>query len=247
MAVIRLRGSHYTRDVRLDRVPELDPRSRRYGIRELLPLEGLRGRSWPLRARLNQGTEGACVGFSWTHELAAIPIQAAVDDSYARMVYREAQRIDEWAGEAYEGTSVLAGAKICQREGHFDEYRWAFGLEDALRTLAHYGPVVFGLNWYEGMFYPRPSGLLEPNSEWGTLAGGHAILGRGIITKPRLVGEKRGAVGPVVRLSNSWGASWGAAGECFLRVEDLERLLREWGECCVPVGRHVPEPEELGA
>jgi hypothetical protein len=62
---------------------------------------------------LDQGKEGACVGFAWSHELAAYPVRVEVDDEFARSkIYAEAQKIDEWPGEAYHGTSVLAGAKV---------------------------------------------------------------------------------------------------------------------------------------
>lgn len=38
-----------------------------------------------------------------------------------------------------------------QALGFVPEYRWAFGVDDVLATLAHHGPVVLGLNWYAGM------------------------------------------------------------------------------------------------
>jgi len=241
---IRLAAGHITEDPRLDRVPQFDERSRQYPIRTL-PGEGLPLRSfgWRCPTWLDQGQEGACVGFSWSHELAAFPVAVDnVDDGFAHGVYKEAQTLDEWPGEDYEGTSVLGGAKAVSGRGYMDEYRWAFGVEDALRAIGYHGLVVIGIPWYESMFRPRPSGLVEVEPGGG---GGHAILVRGVSLKARLKGEQ-GSM-PVVRLRNSWGRSWGVDGDCYVRVEDFERLLNDHGECCVPVKRSpgpAPHPDE---
>jgi hypothetical protein len=242
MAEIRLKGGHTTSDPRLDRVPEFDERSRDYPIRALVTEEApLRSRGWYCPAWLDQGQEGACVGFSWTHELAAFPVVVkGVDDEFARGIYKEAQKIDEWPGEDYSGTSVLAGAKTVQANGYLDEYRWGFGVDDALRAIGYQGPVVVGIPWYESMFRPRPSGLLEVTPGGG---GGHAILVRGVSLKARLEGEPGPT--PVVRLRNSWGRDWGLDGDCYIKVEDFDALLREQGDCCVPVQRREgPAPAQ---
>jgi hypothetical protein len=184
-----------------------------------------------------------CVGFAWTHELAAFPVVVeGVDDDLARGVYKEAQTVDEWPGEEYSGTSVLAGAKTIETRGYMDEYRWAFGVDDALRAIGYQGPVVVGIPWYQSMFEPRPSGLLEVTPGGG---GGHAILVRGVSLKARLPGEP----GPmaVVRLRNSWGRGWGLDGDCYIRAEDFSALLEAEGDCCVPVVRREgqePQPDD---
>lgn len=231
----KLKGDHETSDPRLDRLPEFDPKSREFPIRtmltELLPL---RSYTWRAGTNLDQGSEGACVGFSWAHELGAYPVAIPATNEFAReKIYRPAQLIDEWPGNDYEGTSVLAGAKIVKSLGFIEEYRWAFGVEDAVRAIGYGGPVVIGINWLDSMFDTRPSGLLDCS---GNVAGGHAILARGVTLKSRLLGEKRGF--PVVRLRNSWGPDWGYKGDCWLRMEDFERLLLDQGDCCVPISRH---------
>ena len=229
---MRLRGGHETTDPRLDRVPFFDPRSRAYPIAEVVP-ETLRSRSWPCRPRLDQGREGACVGFAWSHELAATPKVVGVDNDYAQRLYREAQTVDEWAGESYEGSSVLAGAKVVQSRGLIESYRWSFGIDDLLRALSHAGPVVIGIPWLYGMYYPRPSGLVDVH---GGEVGGHALLTRGVILSGKVSGEPRQPV-PLVRCRNSWGVEWGRDGDFFIRADDLERLLKQGGEGCVPLGR----------
>src|SRR5918994_6531215 len=135
------------------RRPEFDERSRQYPIRALLgSSRPPRTAEWPLTLTLDQGNVGACVGFSWSHELAADPEAVpGIDNTYGLSIYRRAQPLDQWPGEDYEGTSVLAGAKAIVETGWISEYRWAFGLADALETLSYFGPVILGVDWREGM------------------------------------------------------------------------------------------------
>jgi hypothetical protein len=132
-------------------------------------------------------------------------------------------------GNSYEGTSVLAGAKVLAGRGEYTAYHWAFSIEDVLWSIGYLGPVVLGIPWTNGMFRPRPSGLLEVT---GSIEGGHAILARGVRLKARLPGEGLDPI-EVVRLRNSWGM-WGAGGDCYIRVDDLEQLLKADGDACVP-------------
>ncbi|HJP04610.1 MAG: hypothetical protein QGH46_04280 [Gammaproteobacteria bacterium] len=67
---IKLRGNARTRDRRMDRVIEFDERSRDYPLRRRARR---RSYTWRCDKYLNQGEEGACVGFSIGHELAARP------------------------------------------------------------------------------------------------------------------------------------------------------------------------------
>lgn len=239
-----MRDGSEVEDARLGRLVQFDERSRNFPVREVLAEPAYRSASWDVGEWLDQGTEGACVGFAWTHELIAIPIPiGGLDNQWAReIIYWEAQRIDPWPGGAYpgaspfyEGTSVLAGVKVCANLGFINEYRWAFGLDDVRLTLGNFGPLVLGLNWYEGMFDTDQSGFITPT---GRNAGGHAILAVSVNEEERWV-----------RLHNSWGKSWGIDGTCRIRFDDLDRLLREQGEACVPVIRSdpsqpEPEPEE---
>lgn len=209
----------------LDWRPFHDPRSRNYPIRTLLAQQSRRPRSytWPCKLVLDQGREGACVGYAWAHELAASPRAVPVSDADARQLYRYAQTVDEWPGEAYSGTSVLAGAKAVQVRGHMAEYRWAFGLQDVVDTVGAYGPVVLGIPWTTGMYQPQPDGWVYPTGE---VVGGHAIMARGVNLR-----------GGYVLLHNSWGPGWGRNGTARIPFEALGELLTERGEACVPVQR----------
>ncbi len=207
----------------LDRVPQWDERNRAYPVRPLLAGRKPRSYTWPLATWNDQGREGACVGFAWSHELAAAPVKVPTDNGVGQRIYREAQKIDQWPGEAYEGTSVLAGAQVVKSLGYVNEYRWAFNEWDVVDTVGAYGPCVLGLNWYEGMFRPDPAGYLNVT---GRIAGGHALVCLGVNLR-----------GEYITLHNSWGRDWGRDGRARLSFASLSRLLSEDGDACVPVSR----------
>lgn len=207
----------------LDRREQFDERSRSFDARALLDTSEPRSYTWGCPAWLDQGREGACVGFAWAHEHAARPYVRPADTALAQALYREAQRLDPWPGEDYSGTSVLAGAKAAQARGHLSEYRWAFTLADALAVVSRHGPAVAGVNWWTGMFTPDAEGFIRPT---GQVAGGHAILVRGVNVRRR-----------TITLRNSWGRSWGRDGDCYLTWDDFGTLLADGGELCVPVRR----------
>lgn len=210
----------------LGRLEQFDERSLNFPVMALISTAQAtapRSYTWSCLPYLNQGNVGACVGFSWTHELAARPTVLGVTQEQAFDVYRSAQKIDEWPGEAYEGTSVLAGAKILKERGFLDEYRWAFSVNDLILAVGYKGPAVLGIPWYDGMFTPDSQGIIRPT---GPVAGGHAILCNGVSLKNKLF-----------RLHNSWGAWWGKSGDAFINFDDMAKLLSERGEACIPVKR----------
>jgi hypothetical protein len=209
-----------------DRIPRFDKRSRQFPIRPLIAATKRRSYTWSCGYWLDQGSEGACVGFGWTHEAGARPkVVLNLTNAIARKVYKLAQTFDEWPGEDYEGSSVLGGAKAAEQMGWLEQYRWAFSLEDAILALGYRGPGVAGLNWYEGMSEPDKNGFIHPT---GALLGGHCILING-------VNVKKG----YVKLHNSWSKNWGILGGCYLSFDDFGRLLKEDGEFCIPVIRKV--------
>ncbi len=221
----QLKGGHQTADRRLDRIASFDERSRAFPIRALIGDVTLKPKRWTCLPRLDQGREGACVGFGWSHELAADPVRVRVTDTTALALYHRAQQLDEWPGEQYDGTSVLAGAKAVQEQGHMAEYRWAFGVDDVLATLSAHGPVVIGVDWHEGMMRTDARGYITPT---GGIVGGHCTLLRGLV-------RERGRWVCVGR--NSWGRSWGIGGDFKIAADDLDALLHNGGEACVPIRR----------
>lgn len=205
-----------------DRLVEFDERSRSFPIRTAVKVDKPRSYTWHCDTVLDQGRERACVGFSWAHEAACLPVPRRVTERVARDIYREAQRLDHYPDDV-PGTSVLAGAKAMMNRGWLREYRWAFGLQDALIAISRFGPAVLGVNWYEGMKKVDDRGFIHVE---GGITGGHAILANGVNVSRH-----------TVTLHNSWGRKWGKDGQALISWDDLERLLGEQGEVCVPVLR----------
>lgn len=209
--------------VAFGRHPQFDERSRAFGIRDLLPTAPLVSKSWTCTTYLDQGDLGSCVGHGFAHYLASSPHRELnITEQRALSIYSQATHLDNIAGSyppQDTGSTVLAGAKAVAAAGGITSYRWAFGITDVLDALSHHGPVVLGINWYEGMMHPT-NGYITPTNE---IVGGHCILATGIAVT-------RG----YVRLHQSWGKGWGLNGDCRIRFNDLATLLAQQGEACVP-------------
>lgn len=171
----------------------------------------------------DQDTTPQCVAYAWTHWLEDGPVGQRGVAPVVRPgdLYAEAQRVDEWPGENYEGTSVRAGAKALQARGYIASYHWAADVVDIVDAVLNAGPVVLGCNWYETMFTPDEAGFLHLG---GPLAGGHAFVLDGVNTKAG-----------IFRMKNSWGRSWGRQGFAYLAIEDVDRLLGEQGEAALAI------------
>lgn len=216
-----------------------DPRSLNYGVDQLIETRPERRKKlWTPGVITDQGAEGACVGHAWTGEATASPIRADLKrlkhhapkdpNAFALYLYRMAQQIDEWAGEDYEGTSVLAGAKAAQNVGLLESYAWAFDVESMIDAILDIGPVVIGIPWYKGM-YSAPNGVLSPS---GTLAGGHSIYVPGYDPESELIKGKE-----TFTIVNSWGEGYGNQGLAEITKTDMAWLLQYQGEVCVPLTR----------
>lgn len=204
------------------RLPSTDPRDRQYPLRAMIvAVAQPRSKHWPLfRVPLDQGNEGACVGFGWTHWLLAAPISIRNTNPAwsARAMYKAAQEVDEWPGSDYEGTSVRAGAKVLQAEGRIAEYRWAEDLQTTTDYIRSTGPVVIGVDWHEGMMDADVDGLIRVT---GRRTGGHCVC---------LVGANEDQA--MAYGINSWGPGWGRRGRFKIPYEDLEKLVLNGGEVC---------------
>lgn len=230
----QLKGGHTTRDRRLDRLFQDDPRNNNYPMRRLvLPTWTPRSYTWAVgvgasmaypesQLFLDQGQEGECVGYTFAHEWAAKPqVVSGVDENTAHSIYVYAQHNDEWPGTDYSGTSVLAGAKAGVEHRVYKSFAWSRSAAELAVVVSRRGPVVLGINWHEGMWDTNPAGFIAPTGE---VIGGHAILCKGYNTTLHSF-----------LLHNSWGIGWGQKGCAWLHEQDLQCLLDANGEACLPL------------
>lgn len=202
-----------------------DDRDERFPVSAILPPAPERGwRYWWRRGW--QGYQGKfphCVSYAHLHTLHDGPDTAA-DHGHAiepvmdpRVLYDAAQRLDQWPGQAYDGTSVRAGAKALQERGIITGYRWVFTIEELVNTILTVGPVVAGTRWYEQMSRPDADNVIRVG---GKVVGGHAYKLDGVNTHRGLL-----------RVKNSWHGM----DHLWLPIPDADRLLREHGEACLHV------------
>lgn len=209
----------------LGRIHAPDARDKGHTMQAVLPRRALAitHRTWVAGQVLDQGDRPHCVAYAWTGFLLASPTRTKIGTlggslPYAGALYSQAQLVDEWPGEDYDGTSVRAGAKVLTTQKRLSEYLWAWDAETLKRFVLERGPAVIGINWYATMFAPIRGGFLIID---GPLVGGHALLVLGYSTRQR-----------AFRLLNSWGIGWGEKGRVWLRDADMQRLIAEDGEAC---------------
>lgn len=242
--LLPLKNGEWTNDPRLDRCKQVDIRSLNYLAQKILTADQYsepRSYTWRVVERLDQGNEGACVGFAFAHELAGRPgVVTGVTNDYARTsLYWEFQKRDPWPGGSYpgaspfyEGTSVLAGAMYVLGLGLYKEVRWALNINDLMTAVGYHGPAVIGVDWYEGMFRPDADGFIHPT---GRIMGGHAVC----VPSVKIIRNKDGSVDMLrsyFTIQNSWGADWGQDGRCKITFAEM-LVLWPGGDFAIPVGR----------
>jgi C1A family cysteine protease len=218
-----------------------DSRSKDYPIRAVLNKKRIVRKRvmWEEGVVLDQGSEGACVGFGWMADVLAAPKspdrQPDVNfaNRLANFYYKRAKEIDEWPGEDYDGTSVLAGAKVMQEQGFIEEYRWCFSTDDVRDAVISEGPVVIGIPWKKGMYSTLGNGLVQVT---GPNVGGHCLTITGYDPAFKVGNQTF----EVFRWRNSWGKGYGLDGSGYIKYTDLQRLLKDKGEACVPMKRSKP-------
>lgn len=125
----------------------------------------------------DQGQEGACVGFGWSRAMSLYN-RRKFDGFW---LYHEAQKVDPWPGENYEGTSTDAGAKVLRAQGHrtwteegdqdpdpamgISNYRWTQSVDEVHTVLNMPLTVVLGavpiLNSWGRDGYPHITWLAD--------------------------------------------------------------------------------------
>ncbi len=206
-----------------------DTRSTAFPVADVLdPAAALVSRVWAQPQRFDQGQTPRCVGFSLAQELSADPVSVACSDWTGPNIYNLAQKLDEWAGEGYDGTSLLAGLKALQQFGYCGEYRWASSVEDVLNSLSQLGPVVMAGPWTTGMFTPDGQGYVNVTGTAGNI--GHCYL----------LGAVDAATGDAT-IRQTWGPNWSVLGwDAKLRAESIRQLLAMGTQCAIITQRFDP-------
>lgn len=203
-----------------------DPRNRDHRALVSPPPRAARpGVAWYTRDVFDQGRESRCtveaaIGVLNTspNRVGFRPDIAAYDEPAERQaLYLEAQTVDPWPGETYDGTSTDAPWKVLRERGVVASWRWLFGEAEVWEYVQSYGPAVVGTVWLEAMFTPDSHGFVHPD---GAVAGGHAY---------RLVQARNGRY----RIVNSWGRGWGQDGRAWITRADMASLLERDGDAVV--------------
>ena len=205
-----------------------DPRDRAFPMASVIPEKPERDYRywWPNAWTGDQGKTSSCVAYAWTHWLASGPVtQATAPPVDPWDLYQECVRTDEFPGEEDDGTSIRAGAQALRRRGYIDSFWWATDVDTVVDAIITRGPVVFGTWWHAGMAWPGKNGLIRAS---GTKFGGHGYLGDGASRKKELI-----------RIKNSHGRVYGENGFAYIPFEDMDKLLKDRGECCLAIERRV--------
>jgi hypothetical protein len=232
---------HVIPDKRLGRHFRWDSRSAAYPYLATREEAALADQLWPRKIPiLDQGDTGSCTGNAKGGQLGTEPFfsalpsgHAALNEAFARdVLYHLATILDGYPGTwtpddtGSDGTAVSQGSKQLGLELGYTHATSVQAMADALQ----HGPVIIGINWYEGFDNPDSSGLVKIS---GSVRGGHEIVVRGC-----KIAERR------FKPDNSWGTSWGAAGSFEFSWDDMDRLLSEQGDCTVstPLSGTAPTP-----
>jgi len=205
---------------RLGRLPSSDARDKNFPMSAAFAaVPTPTRRYWSLGEILDQGRTSMCVGFAARQLLASSPHRYRAAAPTPQEIYRNAQLLDEWSGENYDGTSARGAMKYLAAQGIVSTYRWATTPDEIMQFVLTTGPVLLGINWHASMFFPTKAGFLVPD---GNVVGGHEVL---------IYGVNR-ATG-VWSLANSWG-SWGPLrGRFRLAGADFNALFADGGDACV--------------
>lgn len=179
-------------------------------------------KAWTNRPRLDQKSEGACVGFGWTGFLNAAPRMHKFDSPYAFDLYHEITENDEWAGSwktGQEGTSIRSGAKQVQTRGFIKNYAFTSSIQEMVTWLLNKGSLVIGVPWFTGQDEPSAGNGYRAEAT-GQLRGYHCVV------VDRVVWGVEGEANRV-GFANSWGAEYGDQGRAWFAERDLETLFSD--------------------
>lgn len=184
--------------------------------------ENVRRKVWTAATVLDQGNTSQCVAFSTRQWLRASPVRQEMPMTEFEF-YKQCQKVDEWPGENYDGTSLRASFKVLKRLGLLGEYRWAFDIEPMIVHLLTKGPMTVGTDWTADAGQDDRWGYI-----WfgGNSDGGHAYLIIGADRERKNPDGTKGAF----RIVNSWGRGWAQAGRAWITFKEMSMLMKNYGE-----------------
>lgn len=218
---------------RLGRHVEHDPRSLQHPFEtgaDVTVRSVTHGRVGPI---FNQGSLGSCTGNAVagacntkpTYRLGAHRVLLEVD---AVEIYKRATVLDGFPGvypPSDTGSSGLAACKAAREFGWISNYKWTFGVGQAITALMA-RPICVGVNWYEGFDRPDSAGRVQIS---GGVRGGHEFMIRGFDATAAIPSQR------LFWADNSWDFGWGKQGRFCFTVATLERLLAEQGDVVIPI------------
>jgi len=199
----------------LDVSAKSDVRNNAYPVRSILPpnKEPV-SRRWNCYARLDQGSQGACVAFAISHWLASDPnpVKPLPTNDTAFALYADIQKNDRMPGEDYDGTWIEDGLKWLIKQRRVDEFRWCNSVREMAQTISFCGPLICKIPVYEDFYYPTP--FFHQIKPRGKIVGWHAILADEIDIEKRRVW-----------FVNSWGKSHGKDGRVWMSFETVDTCI----------------------
>ena len=184
-----------------------------------------------LVATAGVGVLGACTPEELQQWQAWHAADPAAAEAWAIGLYSDATHRDQWHDSAWPdqdcGSSGLGVAKALRGRGLIDQYGHATTAEELCRDLQT-GPVLMGMPWHESFFQPAgTNALLDDLPGWqdSPVAGGHEVC---ITALEHVMYRPDGDLDyarTILRIRNSWSASWGDQGEFRMSLA-LYRSLR---------------------
>lgn len=187
---------------------------------------------------------GSCTGNAGTVALAAIltaeeaketgldTTDAVAAEAFAIDLYADATTRDQWHDLTWPtqdcGSSSLGVAQALRSRGVIDQYGTGTTAAE-LCALLQTGPVTMGMPWHDLFTSATGHALLDDLTGWEDtpVMGGHAVC---VTALEQLAFDETGALVPartIVRIRNSWSASWGDHGSFRMSLAVYQRLRRE--------------------
>ena len=182
---------------------------------------------WSVPRILDQGTNGTCVAAG---TLGACDCD---DENHVDSGFTSADIVPFFTTIAGHGAlpdggaQVRDGLKAAQKAGYISAYSLLSGSAEILDWVQNHGPVVIGMDWYDGFDSPDAKGCVLVS---GSIRGGHCVYGNGDVGGFDLL--------------NSWNATWGDGGHFYMTAATFAKIqngdFEAWA--IVQAAKPVPTP-----